>query len=619
MVKNSSYGGKVIGRALKEEGVECVFGIHGNINLAIEEVCNLGAKMYHFRHEQSAGFAADAYARCLRRPGVCFASAAPGFENYVSAINQAKGALSPVVLLIGQHGSSGDGLEMIQEGYGTEVFKSITKWTHRCLDWNLHSFWVRKALRDAMYYPPGPVVLEFPRNTLNAKGPDRQQKYIPKDQVPRIPKSQGDPVEIEKAVRLLLDADKPLLIAGDGVYWSDGSIELKGLAELLQTPVHSRRTCRGAVPEDHRLAFTGGYRQPLLNEADVICLVGIRSTYLEEWFELPDWSRKAKYIQIQERPEEIWCGLPTEVAVIGSCGPVLKQMIDCTKGLLRKPVRREAWLAKLKQARENFKNRQREIFERYTKADHIHPHFLGQTIADFLDPSATIIFDSFTGTGYLTDKLEAKFAGQILDAGVHQALGQGIGMCIGAQIAKPGKQVLTLMGDGGFGISALDMETLLRYKLPAVIVLLNNSSWGGASVGQNFFYSKMDSWDNTADVRYDKMFQELGCHTEYVREPQDLRPALERAFNSGMPSLINVVSEATELHPVRLRISFGDTWTRENVKELSEEALAQLKRASSLGALKRVQKFWIDNGLYIPLEELGQIIGVPREKLVDSE
>lgn len=611
-----TYGGKVIGRSLKEQGVECVFGVHGVINLAIEEACNLGIDMYHFRHEQSAGFAADAYARSLKRPAVCFASTAPGFFNYGSAIAQANGAMSPVVLLIGQHGVATDKLHAIQEGYGTEVFKSITKYTHRCIDWNMNSFWVRKALIDCMAYPPGPIVLEFPINNLNSKGPDRQQKYIPKDQVVKIPQSQGDPVEVERAVKVLIDAERPLLVTGDGVYWSRGEKELKELAELLQIPVHSRRTGRGAVPEDHPLAVAGGNRGALLRNADVICIVGLRATFLEEWFEPPDWTRKAKYIQVQEISTEFWYGLPTEVGIVGSSKLVLRQMIDCARGLIKATPERKEWLEVLHQSRQRFKTRQKEIVGSYAgKRGVVHPHVLGAGIASVLDQSATVIYDSFTATGYLTDKLEVKYAGEVLDAGYHQALGQGIGMAIGAQIARPGRQVLALMGDGGFGISSMDMETLLRYKLPAVIVLFNNTSWGGRSIAQNLFYWKMGSWDNLPGIRYDRMFRELGCHVEWVENPEDVIPALERSFNSGLPSLVHVVGDTTELHPVRFRLNLGDVWTRGNIRELSEEAVAELRQASPMDLL-RTEKLWRDMGVYIPIEELAEIVNMPMEEVL---
>jgi acetolactate synthase-1/2/3 large subunit len=161
----------------------------------------------------------------------------------------------------------------------------------------MHSYWVQKALTESVQYPPGPIVLEFPRNSLNSRGPEQQLKYLANGG-PHPSKPQGDPDEVDRAVRLLLEAQRPLLIVGDGVYWSDGMEELREVAEYLKIPVHSRRTARGALPEDHPLAFTGGYRSELLRGADVICIVGLRATWLEEWFEPPEWSGSPKYIQV---------------------------------------------------------------------------------------------------------------------------------------------------------------------------------------------------------------------------------------------------------------------------------------------------------------------------------
>lgn len=611
-----SYGGEVVGRALKENGVDSLFGIYGTLGLALEEACRQGVKWYHFRHEQSAGFAADAYARCLRKPGVCFSSSAPGFTNLVSPIAQAMGVQSPVVLLNGQHGVTGDGLNTIQEGQAHEVLKPFAKWTHRCLDWNTHSYWVRKALTESVQYPPGPVVLEFPRNSLNVRGRLRQQKYVPESKLARPAPSQGDPTTVERAVRLLSEAARPLLIAGDGVYWSDASEQLRQLAELLEIPVHSRRTARGAVREDHPLAFTGGYRSELLRNADVICIIGLRATWLEEWFEPPEWSTTAKYIQIQETSAEIWPGLPTEHAIVGSSSQVLRQMIEAAREQGARTSKREPWLAKLNEERARFKQRQQTVVERYSSPDKLlHPHVLGARIAEFLDSNATIIYDSFTATSFLTDKLEAKFAGQILDAGLHQPVGHGIGMAIGAQIARPGRQVLALMGDGGFGISAMDMETLLRYKLPAVIVLLNNSSWAGVAAGHDLFYPDMGSWENLPGIRYDRMFKELGCHTEHVERGEEITGALSRAFESGMPAIVHVIGDTHDVHPLRLRVAWGDTWSRNNIGQLPPGARALLKRSATPATIRRVQKFWADNGVHIPLDELAELAEFPKDQL----
>lgn len=608
------YGGMAVGRALKEDGVECLFGIHGYINLAIEEACHLGIQMYHFRHEQSAGFAADAYARCLRKPGVCFASASAGTANYPPPLLQAKGALSPLVLLVGQHGTGMDELNGLQEGYGTELLKIAAKWTHRCIDWDMHSFWVRKALKESQMYPPGPVVLEFPVDSLVRKGPDNQRKWIPTEQVPDGSQSYGDPALVEKTVQMLCEAKRPLLVAGDGIYWSDGMAELQELSELLQIPVHTRRTARGAVPENHPLAFVAGCRRPLFSNADMICIVGLQATQLEEWFEPPDWSLEAKYIQIHEKPEEIWYALPTELAITGSCKWILRQMIDCAKDIIKEPVERQEWLEKLKQAREKFKKRRQEAVQNYMTTKPIHPYSLCSAITEVLDKDATIIYDSFTGSNYLTGMIEARFAGQVLDAGPKVALGQGVGMCIGAQIARPGKQVMTLIGDGGMGISMGDIETMVRYNLPAIVVILNNSSWGGTSLSQDIFHPELGSWEIIPNMRYDKMFEHIGCHTEYVEEPEDLLPALDRSFNSGKPSVVNVISDSTEIALPWAYIKFGDAYAKQGTGRLPER-MAEYFKNQKPHVVKRMVKFWRDNSVEIPLEDVLSLTGMKEEDL----
>lgn len=609
------YGGQAVGRALKEDGVECVFGVHGYINLAIEEACRLGIKMYHFRHEQSAGFAADAYARCLRKPGVCFASASAGCANYPSSLLQAKGALSPVVLLIGQHGTGMDGLNALQEGYGTELLKSASKWTHRCIDWNMHSYWVRKALNESAMYPPGPVVLDFPVDALANKGPDKQRKWIPKEQVPKVAKPQGDDQEIKKIVKMLSEAERPMIVAGDGVYWSDGMTELKELVEIMQIPVQTRRTARGSVPEKHPLTYISSYRRQLFRNADVICIIGLQATQLEEWFEAPDWPRNVKYIQIHEKPEEIWYALPTELAATGSCKLIMRQIINCAKEMIKGSMQRNKWINELKQIKNNYCIRQKEIVEKYSKTNPIHPYFLASALSNVMDDDATVIYDSFTGSLYLSEMREVNYAGTVLDAGPKVPLGQGIGMCIGAQIARPGKQVMTLIGDGGLGISMGDIETLVRYNLPAVIVVLNNSSWGGVSLARNIFHPDMDSYDMLPELRYDKMFEAIGCHTEYVHEPDELLPALDRSFNSGKTSLVNVIADGDKTAAPWAYIKFGDACAKQKTGRLNKDMADQFKGLKP-HYVKRMIKFWSDNGLDIPIEEVVSLTEMKKEDIL---
>jgi len=222
--KENLTGARAVAEALIDNGVTDLFGIHGYTNPVIEEACRLGAHMWHFRHEQAAGFAAEAYGRITRRPGVFFVSASAGMANALSSLSQGTGACSPIILLVGQHGTAGDRLGILQEGYAAECFESVAKWTKRLTDWELNSFWVRKALIDSITYPAGPVVLEIPLNNQWAFGDAVQRKYVAGlGELPTVPMTQADPARVVDAVEILHAAQRPMIIAGDGVHWSGGS------------------------------------------------------------------------------------------------------------------------------------------------------------------------------------------------------------------------------------------------------------------------------------------------------------------------------------------------------------------------------------------------------------
>jgi acetolactate synthase-1/2/3 large subunit len=225
-------------------------------------------------------------------------------------------------------------------------------------------------------------------------------------------------------------------------------------------------------------------------------------------------------------------------------------MIDCAQSLRQAPSPRADWLASVEKAREAYRRQQREEAEAMRDARRLNPRFMGQEIVDFLDDSATVIYDSFTLVAFITDRLEAKFAGQVLDASTYGGVGHSIGMGIGAQLARPGKQVIGLIGDGGIGVAGFDIETAARYKIPVVFFLFNNSGWMSTEY-QKMLCPTMDSWGMLPEIRYDRIFAEMGCHTEWVTEPRQIRPALERAFHSGKTAVINAVPDTTVLAPLQ--------------------------------------------------------------------
>ena len=502
------------------------------------------------RHQQSAAFAADAYARCTLTPGVCYGTAGMGITDSVTGINQAWLANSPVIGLFGMHHWDGGRRGVLQEAYPGRILDSITKSTVEIDDGNLIPLHLHRAFRDCMAYPPGPVALSF---TMGALGPMvRGEKALLGDMSPgdvEMPSSaEADPLAIKKMVQLLMKAERPVIVAGEGVHWAQAGPELQELVELLQIPLHMRRTARGSVTEGHPLAFGGAYRSEVWRSADVVLIVGLRLGWLE-WYGLPPaWPPDAKRIVVHESATDGWSPLPTEAFIVGNPRLVLRQMLEAARRMLKRArPKRIEWLAHLKECHETWESALVKDEREYEDRKPMHPWLLAREVASFLDKDATIVLDSFLGSAFLTDRVKATFSGQLLDSGEAGNFGHGVGMGIGAQLARPGKQVFVLMGDAGMGIAGGDIETALRYKLPIVYLVCNTDSWFAGV--DSWFEGQVDSWRMLPGIRYDKMYEALGCHAENVTRPSEIAPALSRAFSSGKTAVVNVPVDGRIMPP----------------------------------------------------------------------
>lgn len=603
---NTEFGGLTIARALKSEKVDALFGIIGAADLVVGEGEKLGIHHYVLRHEQAGGFAADGYARAARKAGVAYTSVGPGMANAVGAMHHAAGANSPVVLLAGGTPPIEDRMNAAQQGSAAVTLADIGKWSHRVLEPSTTAFWVRRALRESVVPTPGPVTLEIPTKIISMRGTQDQVKYPGDRRVSEVPMTAADPEYVARITEAIAAAKRPVIIAADGVYWSDAARELREFAEMLQVPTCTRRMARGAFAEDHALSFTPALRRGFLLDADLICLIGQQVTGMDEWFEAPDWNPDATWIQIQETAQDIWFGLPTDLAAVGTSKLVLRQMIDYARQLPAALLAdRTDWTRRLVQVKADAAGRMRANLDKLRGREVIHPQVLASEIAAFLDPSSTLIYDSFTVSNYLTGQMQATRAGQIIDAGLFQTLGHSIGMAIGAQVARPGHKVMAVIGDGGFGIAGMDMESMVRYKLPVVVVLYNNSSFGGRGWAHDLYYPERNSGNFMPGIRYDNMFREVGCHTEHVVRADEIRPALERAFASGLPALVNVVGEDDKVAAIRQRVNLLDVWSRGNFDTLSEEAKSEM-RGWPYSVFERSAKRSRDNllGFEVTTEEL---------------
>ena len=550
------HGGRVVGRILNEHGIRYAFGIPGAFVWALETGFHEhGIRRIQMRHQQGAGYAADAYARCSRSPGVCFGSAGTGVTDSVSGINQAWLAGSPVVGLFGMHDWELSRRGALGEVYPSRIFETMTKWSVDIDDRNMIPLYLRWALRDCMVSPPGPVVLGLTMGALGIiKDPEKLIGELPREAIAPPSHAQADPAAVERAVMLLLEAKRPVLVAVEGVYWADAAAELREFAELLNIPVNMRRMARGAIPEDHPLVVGGAYRADFWAGADMVLVVGLKVGWFERHGRLPAWPSTAKRIVIHESATDGWTPLPTAESIIGNPKLVLRQMIECAKSYMGDVPQRQEWLEHLDRYRRGYEQELERDETEYQGQIPIHPWVLARESAGLLDPNATVILDSLLGSTYLTDKIKANFPGQILDSGEAGSFGHGIGMGIGAQLARPGRQVLVLTSDTSMGMGGGDIETALRYNLPVVYVVCNTGSVVNGI--DCWFQGQVDSWQTLPDVRYDKMYEVIGCHGEHVTQPQDIGPALYRAFNSGRTAVVNVVVNNKVVHPWFESLSF---------------------------------------------------------------
>jgi acetolactate synthase-1/2/3 large subunit len=539
-------GGAIVGRILRECGVEYVFAINGGHTFPIlAALRENGIRMIHMRHEQSCAYAADAYARTTARPGVLSVTAGCGLTNAVTGLCVAGLTGSAVVCIAGQHPTTEDQLGSFQEAYGSEICRSFTKFTKRVLDWSTIQVDVRTAFREAIMPPQGPTLVEIPTNVLYRQEDAAHLRKGARVYGPDELRSQADPRQIERILELLAVAERPLVAAGDGVFWSGAATELRELAELAHLPVYSRRAAQGCLPEDHPLAVRGAWKKAFTGRADLVIAVGFRFWSGEHFGEPPTWNDTATYVQIDPTPSRVGWHVPAAVPVVGDPKLVLRQLLTtiAEQRLSFSRERRDAWLTEIDAARARFDAALVAQAAEVAESVPIHPARAVRDLIEVMDRDATVVVDSFTLSGWLSQWLAARFAGQVLDAGPLAPVGHGIGMGIGAQLARPGKQVVVVIGDGGFGIGAMEIETALKHRLPVVTVLWNNSSWGPSFERMPMLRGRVDPFDMLPDLRYDKMFEAVGCHGELVAKPAELRPALERAFAAGKPAVVNVLGD----------------------------------------------------------------------------
>ncbi len=339
---------------------------------------------------------------------------------------------------------------------------------------------------------------------------------------------------VEKAAALLDAAERPVIMAGTAVWWCDAAEPLRQLAERISAPVYLNGAGRGCLPPTHPLFFSAS-RRKALEGADTILAIGTRMDFRLNHGQPPLIPAEAKVIWFDLAAEDIGINRGAAVGLAGDVGLSMSQVAAATK---QKPAEGE-WLAYIREQENAAMERDTKLMS--SDAVPIHPMRFCREIRDFIDEDTTVVGDGGDIVSYAGRVVNVCKPGYWLDPGPMGCLGTGTGFAMAAQIARPGQKVLIIHGDGAFGLNGMEFESMVRQKLPVVSIIGNDGAWGQIKHPQKAIIGHATAAELTPGIRYDKMVEALGGYGELVERPEDIRPALERAFASGLPACVNVL------------------------------------------------------------------------------
>jgi len=529
------HGGWLVAKILKREGVEVVFTLSGGHIAAIYDGCmREGIRVVDTRHEQAAVHAAEGWAKCTRTPGVAILTAGPGITDGVTGIANAYLAGSPILVIGGAAPLSLWDRGALQEMNQLDLLRPITRWARTVHETSRLGEYTASAFRQMLNGKPGPAFLEMPMDVLNNLA-DTDTLFDPGE--PAFYRYNGrtapDPDMVVKAAALLGNAQRPVIMAGTAVWWCDAAEPLRQLAERINAPVFLNGAGRGCLPPTHSLFFTAS-RRKALEGADTILAIGTRMDFRLNHGQPPLIPAAANVIWFDLAGEDIGVNRGAAVGLVGDVGLSMSQLTAATPQLAEGD-----WLAYIRTEERNALGRDEAAMN--SDAVPVHPMRLCREIRDFIDEDTTVVGDGGDIVSYGGRVINVYKPGYWLDPGPMGCLGTGTGFAMAAQLARPGKKVLILHGDGAFGLNGMEFESMVRQKLPVVSIIGNDGAWGQIKHPQKAILGHATAAELSPGIRYDKMVEALGGYGELVQKPEDIRPALERAFASGLPACINVL------------------------------------------------------------------------------
>ncbi|VXB19265.1 acetolactate synthase [Nocardioides sp. AX2bis] len=542
------HAGQLAVAAARAHGVETLFTLSGAHVFPMYDgavTADPPMRLLDVRHEQTAAFAAEATGKLTRTPGLAVLTAGPGVTNGVSAIAQAQFAGSPMVVVGGRAPANRWGSGSLQELDQPPILASISKQAR-----TLHTAGeVLGGMEDAFGAAGsshrGPVFVDVPMD-----------QFFDTAEGPRPTGARPAPIEpdgeaVVRIARLLAEARRPVVVLGTDV-WADGAeVAALRLVEQAGLPAITNGMGRGVVPGGHRLLVTKA-RSAALGGADLVLVVGTPLDFRLGYgvFGGKDDTTPARVVHVADSPGQV----STHADLADSVSGDLTTVLDGLLAALERGNRPDwgTWVGELQGTVAKAVERDSALLA--AEADPIHPARIYGELVPRLAEDSVVIGDGGDFVSFAGKYVEPKRPGGWLDPGPYGCLGAGLGAAIAARLARPSAQVVLLLGDGAAGFSLMDVDTLVRHDLPVVMVMGNNSAWGLEKGPMQMLYGYDVIADLAPRTAYDGVVKALGGAGETVTDPRQIGPALDRAFASGVPYLVNVITDVEAAYP---RATFG--------------------------------------------------------------
>ena len=538
--------GRLVAKVLAGSGVTTAFVLQGGHIDPILYGCEAeGIRLVDTRHEQAAAHMAEGWALATGQTGVCIVTAGPGFSDAVTGLANAFMSASPMLCLAGARPLREADTWPLQDLDQVGIARPITKWARSVSTASRAGEYTAIALTEARTGRPGPVYLDVPVDIVTQKVP--VPDVLPRAVAPFAPGP--DPVAVAEVVRMIEQAERPVVMIGSGAHWSGAGEALERLAETIGLPVFSTNAGRGLLPDSHDWSF--GAPVPLGSafmsalSADLVLCLGVRLG-----FSLLNgaYFGNANVVRVDVEGAETVRNRPGDLNLCSDVRVFCDAVTDAWEGGVSSG--RAAWADSLRAAKVQSRA---DLHAMIANHDSKLPHPLELTLAigDVVGPDATIVADGGDILTWGMIGLPALGRGRLLTTGVYLGcLGVGIPFAIAAKVARPDEPVVLLSGDGSFGLNAMEYDTAIRHNIPFVTVISSDGSWGMSRHGQEMNHDGHTVATQLGIRPYHEVVRALGGHGEFVDAPEEIRPAIQRAIDSGLPACVNIGVDPTLCSPL---------------------------------------------------------------------